>query len=116
VGHYDAEWQEYRHFRNVFLLALLAYLPVVGLIAYVGIKLFDSMVLGIVAWVFWAAVLMFTGGRLQYWRCPRCGEWFSMTWWYHLGLLARRCVNCGLRKYASGPPPDPTRLRGPLGI
>ena len=52
MGHYEAEWHEYRLFRNVFLLALLVYLPVVGLIAYVGIKLFYSMVPRIVAWVF----------------------------------------------------------------
>jgi hypothetical protein len=31
--------------------------------------------------------------------CPRCGKWFFAKWWYH-NNFARKCVHCGLPKWA----------------
>jgi predicted nucleic acid-binding Zn-ribbon protein len=37
---------------------------------------------------------------LQNFRCPRCGEKFGSSGFYH-NVFARKCLNCGLPKYSS---------------
>ncbi len=97
---YEKEWQEYRRQRNVFWLVLVAYVPVVGFVGLITARLTRSSTPVFVAALIWMGVAYFAGARLALWRCPRCGEWFSQTYWYHLGFFARQCVHCGLPKYA----------------
>ena len=99
MADYSEDWKEYRHLRNTWLLVIVTYIPVVAAVAFVSMRLFKTLVPGFVTAFFWMALFLFTGIRLNVWRCPRCGEWFSGTWWYNLGFLARRCVHCGLHKY-----------------
>ena len=49
----------------------------------------------------WVCPLL-TAICVNLWRCPRCGEWYSATWWYNLGFLGTRCVHSGLRKCETG--------------
>lgn len=96
---YEQEWQGYRRIRNQWFLVFLAYVPVVGLVAFVSFKMFSSLIPAFVAAFLWMALFLISGIRINSWRCPRCGETFSGKWWYSKGLLARRCVHCGLPKF-----------------
>jgi hypothetical protein len=99
MSDYQREWQQYKRLRNQFLLVFAGYVPVCFTVAAVSIKSFHTFTPGFFVAFFWMVLFLFTGFRAQMWRCPRCGKWFSATWWYNLGFLARRCVHCGLRKY-----------------
>jgi hypothetical protein len=96
---YQPHWQQYKRRRNQFWLVLGAYAPTCFAIALVSMKLFQSLIPVFVAAFLWIGLLTIAGIRIQTWRCPRCGKWFAGPWWYNLGLAARRCAHCGLRKY-----------------
>jgi len=53
----------------------------------------------------WFVTSAIAGIRLSFFKCPRCGRQFFATWWYHNGF-ARRCVHCGLRKWAKNDSPE----------
>ena len=110
MNNYEEDWQKYKRTRNVFLILLASYVPVCFGIAALSTKLFHTLTPGFVAAFVWMALIAITGVQLNLWRCPHCGEWFSGTWWYNLGFLARRCVHCGLPKY-SNTPTDETKIR-----
>jgi hypothetical protein len=93
-------WQEYRRRRNLAWFAFLGYVPIVGVIALAAGHLFDSMTPGFIVAVGWMVFFLAASFRCQSFRCPRCGKWFFAKWWYH-NSFARRCVHCGLPKYAS---------------
>jgi hypothetical protein len=93
-------WREYRKRRNLALFAFLGYMPVVFLIGVVAIRLFQTTVPFYVAAFSWMIFYAVASLRCSSFRCPRCGKWFFAKWWYHNGF-ARRCVHCGLPKYAS---------------
>jgi Zn ribbon nucleic-acid-binding protein len=103
---YRQNWQRYRKLRLLFFLIWVGYIPVVYLFS-----LLVSNVLGVSSTVpifvfagLWMLLFAITGFRLSAWRCPRCGKWFAATWWYNKSLFARKCVHCGLPKFASGEP------------
>jgi hypothetical protein len=96
---FEQKWKEYKRLRNTFLLIVLGGAPIFALGAVLSEKLFHTTAPASVIAVVWFAAFFFNGVRLQLWRCPRCGEWFSGTWWYNKSFLARRCVHCGLPKY-----------------
>jgi hypothetical protein len=79
---------------------ILSYIPVGIIAARIGFWLFHLMLLGFVVAPIWMGAFMATGLRLQLWACCRCGERFSAKGWYNKGFLARKCVHCGLPKYA----------------
>jgi hypothetical protein len=99
---YAKSWQGYRKRRNLILFAFLGYVPAVGLIAALTIWAFKSTTPAFVAAFGWMVFYAVAGIRFQQFKCPRCGKLFFAKWWYH-NSFARRCVHCGLPKYA-----DPT--------
>ena len=92
-------WQEYRKRRKLALFAFLGYMPVVFVIALVSIRLFHTTIPAFVAALSWMVFYAVASMRCSSFRCPRCQKWFFAKWWYHNGF-ARRCVHCGLPKYA----------------
>jgi hypothetical protein len=96
---YRRDWEEYKRLRNQFWLVVAGYVPVCAVVALVSIRFFHTTTPAFVVVFFWMGLFVLTGSRVQMWHCPRCGKWFSATWWYNLSFLARRCVHCGLRKY-----------------
>ncbi|MBI1741049.1 MAG: hypothetical protein HYR57_09260 [Candidatus Koribacter versatilis] len=96
---YEEAWKDYKRIRNQWFLVFVGYVPIVGIVAFVSIKLFNTFTPAFVTAFLWMALFVYTGARVQLWRCPRCGKWFSAKWWYNKGFLARRCVHCGLPKY-----------------
>ena len=99
MGNYERDWQKYKRIRNQFWLIFAGYVPVGFVVAFVSLRLFHTFVPGFAFAIAWIASFLVAGLRVSMWRCPRCGKWFSATWWYNLGFLAKRCVHCGLRKY-----------------
>jgi hypothetical protein len=99
MASYAEDWKKYKRLRNQWILVLVGYVPVVGTFGYVSMKLFHSTTPAFVLAFLWMALFLVTGWRVQLWRCPRCGEWFSAKWWYNKSFLARQCVHCGLPKY-----------------
>jgi hypothetical protein len=97
---YQEDWRAYRRARNTFAFVFLTYIPAGGIGASLGFWLFGSPLLGFVVVLTWMGAFLVTSIRLQCWPCPRCGERFSAKGWYNKGFLARKCVHCGLAKYA----------------
>jgi hypothetical protein len=95
-------WQEYRKRRNLVLFAFFGYVPVIFVIGLIISRFFHTITPIFVVAIMW----MIFYGAVSIWfsslRCPRCGKVFFSKWWYHNGF-ARRCVHCGLPKYASLP-------------
>lgn len=92
-------WQEYRKRRNLALFAFLGYMPVVFAFAVVTIRLFHTTTPAFIAAFSWMIFYAVASMRFSSFKCPRCQKWFFAKWWYHNGF-ARRCVHCGLLKYA----------------
>ena len=99
---YSDTWQVYRQRRNRCVLLAAGLVVFVGLLNGRPVPVASPLIAG----VFIAGLVGLIGGllvswiQLNYMRCPRCGKRFCATWWYNLGPFARKCVHCGLRKFA----------------
>ena len=98
---YSENWRKYRRLVWLFWASLLGYAALLLLAVFLDRfnYRFDGWFLMFA--IALAACWLVLGARINRWRCPRCGKWFSATWWYHLFLFARKCVHCGLPKYAN---------------
>jgi hypothetical protein len=102
---YTAAWRDYRKRRFVFWVVFLSYMP--GVMAFfLGVGLPLASMTGIKPDYFffaiagtWMLAFVVTNLRAVSFPCPRCGQHFFRTWWYS-NPLARRCVHCGLPKWA----------------
>jgi len=97
---YENGWTEYRRRYRLFFAVFLSYVPGVFLVSVPVMWLSGSetpvyLVAG--AWMLAAVV---TWVRLSTFRCPRCTKWFAAGWYFN-NPLARRCVHCGLPKWAT---------------
>ena len=103
---YRAAWRAYARWR----FALWAGLGTLMSIGWLGAQLNErwkslpSVIqwLVLTAFVFSAAIFMISGVRLRLFRCPRCGNWFSIERkrLRLIGHFPTRCVHCGLRKWS----------------
>ena|ERR1043165_3012480 len=105
---YEEQWAEYRRIWNLAFGLWLGGIPAIGGLMWLFSLLFaDTRLLSVAVYFFYALGIGWMGGwiyyalRTQLFRCPRCGNWFSATWWYNLSFLARKCVHCGLGKYST---------------
>ena len=98
---YQQNWKRYKFWRNLALLALAGFFPVI-LLARAIARIFNLPVLFIIVTFAWFLLIGTAGTVVSYWRCPRCGKQFRITSWYRMGVSARRCVHCGLPKYSNG--------------
>src|SRR6476469_6301279 len=96
-------WDDYRKRRNLAWFAFLGYVPVCFTVAVLSMRLFATFTPAFVVAIGWMVFFLVAGNVVLRFPCPRCGKPFFAKWWYH-NSLARRCVHCGLPKYA-----DPTR-------
>src|ERR1700730_5261358 len=100
VSAYQERWQTYRRRRNLFFLLLATYIPCI-LLSRTAVEhgIGDSGV-----WYFfvmaWSTAAMMAGIWTNVLVCPRCGKLFFWGSWPHRGFLQRRCVHCGLSKFA----------------
>src|SRR5262245_16597600 len=103
---YTAGWHDYRKRRLVFWAVFLGYTPGVFVLC-VGIGLPiaaqletqpDYLCYPIAG--SWMLAFLIASLRVGLFPCPRCCKWFFATWWYR-NPFARKCVHCGLPKWAS---------------
>lgn len=104
---YSQAWKEYKRLRKnavipAILLALLG-LSCVALTAELETRL-TVQTLTVLFWiaVFTAIALFlicaYTGWKLEYWACPRCGHCFRsllVAW-----IMPKNCTHCGLRRWS----------------
>jgi Zn ribbon nucleic-acid-binding protein len=98
----SAKWTHYKKVRNLYLIIVISFLP----LAFVALELARPhivVVFTLFAVPYFLAMLI-AGYRFTLWRCPRCGNTFTDWWRLNKGIFARRCVHCGLAKYASSNP------------
>jgi len=119
-GEYTQEWGELRRLRQrmrtiefevavvVIAVSLTSKYQSHGAVA----KIFGVALFG--AWVVLLVRFLSVSGEYVDWSCPRCGKPFHAT--VHAGFIrwrnpfARRCVHCGLPKWAESDP-DPKLKR-----
>jgi hypothetical protein len=92
-------WNEYRRRRNIMLFAFVGYVPIIFGLGVLSAHLFSTLTPALVLAFAWMTFLVVAGNFSLRFPCPRCGKWFFAKWWYYKGF-ARRCVHCGLPKYA----------------
>jgi hypothetical protein len=97
---YGKQWREYRNRRNIFLTIWLAGAPVTAASAILAGTVFPGEVPVYVIAGLWILAFVIAGQRVILWKCPRCGKWFAATYMYNMVFLARKCVHCGLPKWA----------------
>jgi hypothetical protein len=99
MSDHQGEWGNYKKHRNQFTVVSAACLTLALAFAYLTDRVYHTYVPGYIFGVFWLMSFAFTRSRLQAFPYPRCGKRFFKTAWYG-NILARRCVHCGLAKYA----------------
>jgi hypothetical protein len=108
---YEAAWRDFRKRSIILWAAALGYVPgmafisiaiVLPLSALTGIKP-DNIVLPVA--VCWLATIVITGFYRSLFRCPRCGKEFFWGSWF-VNSFARKCMHCGLRKWARADQPN----------
>lgn len=82
--------EDIRRRRRVVWIVFFLYLPVVALADLIFTNAVAPYVAG-----FWMAVFGISGFRVWSSRCPRCGERFHTTNWWH-NCWTRRCLHCQL--------------------
>jgi hypothetical protein len=102
MADYGPAWRRCKVWRNLAILALLGFFPVMGLADFVA-RYFDIPVIFTVVLIAWFVFLMSTSAEFAWFRCPRCGKTFAVKWFFNLlpPVFVRRCVHCGLAKYAN---------------
>ena len=95
-------WRRLRVSSLLLLLVFVLYIPVMAL----GVFTLDAIAPGLGDragfWLFaaWGVVLLVVNFYQISFRCPGCGGWFgaSNSW---TNPIARRCLHCGLARYAN---------------
>jgi hypothetical protein len=99
---YVSAWQRYRRWARLRLVACVGFLPIGAAIGHVckwaGVPAVMPAVL--FPWFGFVVVTLIVPTTVT---CPRCGNTFFFTWWWS-NPLARRCVHCGLPKWATSDP------------
>jgi hypothetical protein len=111
----DPAWDEYRRRQRGFWLAIpLALLWVVPgslitrfIVRHSGFD--DQHVRFWVVIIPMMAFIVCAHLRRVFWRCPNCGRFFQVCWWYG-NPNARRCVHCGLPRLDSKKEPAEREL------
>ena len=97
---YADAWREYRRRTRLAWLLFIGFIPLLALVALVtradhggGDFIFSITAL------IWFIVWTITSLRLGRFQCPRCKRDYFHKWPVQNGF-ARRCLHCGLRKWA----------------
>ena len=101
---YEDAWRDYRRIRLIFWAVFISYVPGASFIGILLQKLFNSEIPVYFVAATWMVAFLVSGLRLTFWKCPRCGDFFFAKWW-GVNQLRRKCVHCGLPKWAQADPP-----------
>jgi hypothetical protein len=97
--YYDDQWRELKRRRKLTLIAFIGCV-LIAFAAFLSPKLFSTGKPALAFTIAWMVFGLVAGARYNTFPCPRCGEWFFSTWWYH-NSFARRCVHCKLPLYST---------------
>jgi hypothetical protein len=113
-GPYSPAWRRYRRLSRTFWVLFLSFLPGVAVVSRLPAvpRGGDAVFVAGLAWMIAFSAIGYAKWNLQ---CPRCGELFfhkfdDRAWrmsWRH-NPFARRCMHCGLPKWAARDPGPPT--------
>ena len=114
-GPYSAAWRRYRQWSRAFWIVFVLYLPVLAFVGRAVGSMRGGGTLIFCAAAVWLLAFCIIGYLKSNLQCPRCGELFfrkfdNRPWrmgWQH-NPFARRCMHCGLRKWAAHPNPQIT--------
>ncbi len=104
----ELAWRPYRWWRRILWTMLLGFLPAVWLFERVAFALSLGETAVVTFAFLWVASTFLCLVPRSEFRCPRCGERFHF--WTMRGAFglpfdvsnvwSRRCLHCGLRRYA----------------
>jgi hypothetical protein len=110
-GPYAAAWRRYRRWRWTFWLLFVLYLPAPAILSRAMGCTRGSGTPIVVAAFAWMIAFGIVGYQTGNFRCPRCGELFFRKFddriWRRTWVqkpFARRCLHCGLPKWAGRDP------------
>jgi ABC-type dipeptide/oligopeptide/nickel transport system permease component len=103
---YQSNWEKYRFWWKFRWLLIV---PLAGIILFVilgGVLPLDALrhpdgwtdVVFMILLCTVLPVFTFVSLKIQYWNCPRCGEWFHSSFFLS-NILRSKCRHCGLHKY-----------------
>jgi hypothetical protein len=101
---YVSAWQRYRRWARLRLLSFVGFVPFGAAVDHVfkwaGVPSLAPAI--VFPWVGFGIVTLIVASTMA---CPRCGNTFFFSWWWS-NPLARRCLHCGLPKWATHDPDD----------
>ena len=115
VTDYTDQWVRFKRLRNTWLILLVFDVgPFENWVQPLLRKLLPSVsdaAIGIGPEFLCLVGLALIGRELLYWKCPRCAKpfaggnkvWDSVRTSLDWLRLPKKCISCGLPKYASGP-------------
>jgi hypothetical protein len=102
---YSANWRKYKRLKTYYFIGSWAVLVAfVGFLHYkFNLVYTDNYItpLGFILSAAYVTAIVITGYPVYWFRCPRCGKFFSAKRWSNRGLNAKSCVHCGLPRYAN---------------
>jgi hypothetical protein len=116
MNDYEQEWRQYKLLRNC---AIAFYLSIIFAPLWAPSLAEIPRISPRFSVAFWMILFVFVEVRLICWRCPRCRQWYFVSMkqgppslilkaWYEV-ILIKRCVQCGLPKYAGSPANETVR-------
>ena len=112
---WNSAWEEYRRRRARFFAVWFGGIPCAVLFAYFLVWLTKTAFLGWVGLAIWPVLFVLAAVDLYTFPCPRCGQPFFSTKWIGNNQFRRTCGWCGLPKWTSNKPVQPTRATQPIG-
>jgi hypothetical protein len=102
---YEARWRLYKRFRTIYLVGSWAALVLVVAFVVKNVDLIYTndhfTVLAFVLGAAYVVTIVLLMVPFYWFRCPCCKAFFSAKGWRNKALLAKRCVHCGLPRYAN---------------
>src|SRR5438094_10128108 len=92
-------WDDFRRKSLIFYLLVALFFPVMLITGLLAGNSRAGQVLFMVVGCFWMLIVSYVGNVRMSFPCPRCGKSFFRTKWGHWGF-GRRCLHCGLPKWA----------------
>jgi hypothetical protein len=97
---YTEQWNRYRRRRLLCFVLFLMFVPVGMAAMELSWKMLRTAKPGFAVAIVWVLLLLSSSLWLLAWPCPRCGKTYIGNWFNGNLFLFRKCVHCGLPKFA----------------
>src|ERR1017187_7515124 len=98
---YSIQLGALRFWNRVAILALVLFLPIAYLAGLATEGTFLAEILPISVGLFCFGAFVFSYVQIRRFRCPACGNYFTVKHSFATNSNGRACVHCGLSAYAS---------------